>query len=95
VEFRLKALADRLARRQGLSRRRFFQSAAGMAASYFVMNEVYGDQLFAATKDEATTPELADARARALGAQTIFDGHTISCPTTRAPPSRTLEGSVA
>src|SRR5271169_2550146 len=32
VEARLKELSDRLARRQGLSRRRFFQTAAGMAA---------------------------------------------------------------
>ena len=33
VEARLKEMSDRLARQQGLSRRRFFQTAAGMAAS--------------------------------------------------------------
>lgn len=76
VEFRLKDLADRLARKQGLSRRRFFQSAAGMAASYLVMNQVYGEQLFDVTQAEATTPELADSRARELGTQMIFDAHT-------------------
>src|SRR3974377_504733 len=42
VEARLKELSDRLARRQGLSRRRFFQTAAGMAASFVAMNQVFG-----------------------------------------------------
>ena len=36
VEARLKEMSDRLARRQGLSRRRFFQTASGMAASFLV-----------------------------------------------------------
>ena len=31
VEARLKDMADRLAKHQGVSRRRFFQTAAGMA----------------------------------------------------------------
>jgi hypothetical protein len=34
VEARLKEIGATLARRQGMSRRRFFQTAAGMAASY-------------------------------------------------------------
>ena len=38
VEARLKELSDRFARQQGLSRRRFFQTAAGMAASFVAMN---------------------------------------------------------
>ena len=42
VEARLLAMADDLGGRQGLSRRRFFQTAAGMAASFVAMNEVYG-----------------------------------------------------
>jgi hypothetical protein len=42
VEARLKELSGRLARRQGLSRRRFFQTASGMAASFVVMNQVFG-----------------------------------------------------
>ena len=33
VQARLKEMSGRLARQQGLSRRRFFQTAAGMAAS--------------------------------------------------------------
>jgi uncharacterized protein len=75
VEARLLAMADRLARKQGLTRRRFFQTAAGMAASFVAMNQVYGP-LFAASEAEAATPELADARAAALASQFVFDAHT-------------------
>jgi len=74
VEARLNALASSLARRQGVSRRRFFQTAAGMAASYLVMNQVYG-RLFSVSEAEAATPELADERARKLKEQMIFDAH--------------------
>src|SRR6266705_2092673 len=42
VEARLKELSDRLARRQGLSRRHFFQTAAGMATSFVAMNQAVG-----------------------------------------------------
>ena len=75
VEARLKDLGSTLARKQGLSRRRFFQSAAGMAASYFVMNQVYGP-IFSVTEAEAATPELADLRAQAFRQQLVFDAHT-------------------
>ena len=75
VEARLKEMADALAKRQGLSRRRFFQTAAGMAASFVAINEVFGP-LFEANAAEAATPELADARAGALAGQFVFDGHT-------------------
>jgi predicted TIM-barrel fold metal-dependent hydrolase len=75
VEARLKAMSDRLAEHQGLSRRRFFQTAAGMAASFVAMNQVFGP-LFEANAAEAASPELADARAAALSGQFIIDGHT-------------------
>ena len=75
VEARLKELGSSLARRHGTSRRRFFQTAAGMAASYLVMNEVYG-RLFSVARAETASPELADARADALKGQMIFDAHT-------------------
>src|SRR5690348_4735329 len=67
-EARLLASADGLAAKQGISRRRFFQSAAGMAASFVAMNEVYGS-LFDASLAEAATPELAEERAQALAGQ--------------------------
>jgi uncharacterized protein len=75
VEARLFAMGDELAKRQGLSRRRFFQTAAGMATAFVAMNETYG-ALFAATRAEAATPELADQRAGALKDQFIMDMHT-------------------
>src|SRR5438067_1408538 len=75
VEARLKELSDGLAKRQGQSRRRFFQTAAGMAASFVAMNQVFG-RLFEASMAEAATPEAAAERAQALSGQLIIDGHT-------------------
>jgi predicted TIM-barrel fold metal-dependent hydrolase len=75
VEARLKELGTALAKKQGLSRRRFFQTAAGMAASYHVMNQVYGP-LFAVSAAEAATPELAERLAQAGKSQLVFDAHT-------------------
>ena len=75
VERRLKALDSALAKKHGVTRRRFFQTAAGKAASYYVMNQVYGP-LFDAPAAEAAAPEAADERARALKDQMVFDAHT-------------------
>ena len=75
VEARLKELSDRLARRQGMSRRRFFQTASGMAASFLVMNQVFG-RLFEVSEAEAATPDMAAERAQALSPQLVLDGHT-------------------
>jgi len=75
VEARLKDMSDRLAKRQGLSRRRFFQTASGMAASFVALNQVFGN-LFDASEAEAATPEQATARAVALSGQMVIDGHT-------------------
>src|SRR5260370_3031870 len=68
VEARLKEFSDRLARRQGLSRRRFFQTPSGMAASFLVMNQAFGP-LFAARQAGAATPRLAAPRAGAPSQQ--------------------------
>jgi hypothetical protein len=75
VEARLKDIGSELARQQGQSRRRFFQTAAGMAAAFVAMNEVYG-RLFDATPAEAQTPEMAQERAKALSKQFVMDCHT-------------------
>jgi uncharacterized protein len=75
VEARLKELSDDLAKKQGLSRRRFFQTAAGMAASFVAMNEVFG-HMFEASLAEAATPDAANQRAGALAGQMVIDGHT-------------------
>src|SRR6516164_9723117 len=75
VEARLLAMADDLGKKQGLDRRKFFQSASGMAASFVAMNEVYGS-LFDVSKAEAATPAMAEERAAGLKDQFIMDMHT-------------------
>ena len=75
VEDRLGEMGDRLAKRQGISRRRFFQTASGMAAAFVAMNQVYG-KVFAVSEAEAATPEMADQRAASLRGQDVFDAHT-------------------
>ena len=75
VEQRLLAMADDLGKKQGLDRRRFFQTAAGMAASFVAMNEVYGP-IFDVSKAEAATPAMAQERANGLKDQFIMDMHT-------------------
>ena len=74
-EARIKRLGSELAKKQGISRRRFFQGAAGMAAAYLAMNETYGP-LYMVSSAEAQTPEMANARANALKGQFIMDMHT-------------------
>lgn len=75
VEARLLAMADDLGRRQGLSRRAFFQTAAGMAAGFVALNETFGT-VFDASRAEAATPDMAGERAAALKDQFIMDMHT-------------------
>jgi uncharacterized protein len=75
VEARLKEVGGELARRQGMTRRRFFGTAAGMAAAFLAMNEVYG-ALYDVTRAEAQTPEMAKERAGALAKQFVMDCHT-------------------
>ncbi len=75
VEARLIEMADRLAARQGVSRRALLPDRRRHGGRLLAMNEVYGN-LFAATAAEAATPELAEERAQALKGQFIFDGHT-------------------
>jgi predicted TIM-barrel fold metal-dependent hydrolase len=75
AEARLYSFADEIAPKLGLSRRRFFQTPAGMAAAFVALNQTYGCT-FAATEREASTPEEAAARAVALEDQFIMDMHT-------------------
>lgn len=75
TEARLYALADGIAPKLGLARRRFFQTSAGMAAGFAALNGTFGD-LFEVGRAEAQTPEAADERARALSGQFIMDMHT-------------------
>lgn len=74
-EARIKQYGAEMARHQGMSRRAFFRTAAGMAAAFVAMNDTYGG-LYVVSRVEAATPEMADERARALSKQFIMDMHT-------------------
>jgi len=75
VQAKLLEIADAMGKKLGLSRRRFFQTSAGMAASFVAMNNVYGE-IYDAPPDEAQSPEMADHRAGRLDGQFIMDTHT-------------------
>jgi len=75
VEARLNELADQHGRRNGLGRRQFFKTAAGMATAFAAMNDVYGP-LFGVSAAEAASVDVAAERAQALAKQFVFDGHT-------------------
>ena len=74
-EARVKLLGNELSKQQGISRRTFFQGAAGMAATFVAMNETYGP-MYTVSKAEAATPDMANERANALKGQFIMDMHT-------------------
>lgn len=75
VQARVLALGETLGAKQGLSRRRFFQTAGGMAAAFVAMNDVYGP-MFEVGRAEAATPDMAEERAAALRDQFVMDMHT-------------------
>jgi len=74
-EARVKDMGAQMAKRLGMSRRRFFQTAAGMATAFVAMNATYG-RLFGVSRAEAANPDKADARAKKLANQFIMDMHT-------------------
>src|SRR3979409_2214605 len=74
-ELRVKQMGAQMAKRLGVSRRRFFQTAAGMATAFLAMNDTYGP-LFGVSRAEAAEPERADDRAKKLSGQFIMDMHT-------------------
>jgi hypothetical protein len=75
VEVRVKELGDALAKRHGMTRRRFLATASGMAAAFVAMNEVYGT-LYDVSAAEAQTPDMAKERADGLAKQFVMDCHT-------------------
>ena len=72
VETRLEAAVERDAKRLGLDRRAFLRSSCGMAAAFVAMNGVFGS-LFVVDEAEASEPDRAEARRRALASQFVFD----------------------
>ena len=78
-EARVKDIGARLAKKHGISRRKFFKTAGGMAAAFVAMNEVYAKNstpVYDVAKDEATNLEVAQARADSLKNQFVMDMHT-------------------
>jgi len=74
-EARVKEMGAQMAKRLGMSRRRFFQTASGMAAAFLAMNDTYGP-IFGVSKAEAAEPDKANERAKKLSGQFIMDMHT-------------------
>ena len=75
VQARLYARADETAPKLGMSRRRFFQTASGMAAGFAALNGAFGP-LFEVAAAEASDLGLAQERSEALRDQFIMDMHT-------------------
>src|SRR6266851_3292366 len=61
VEARVKELADKAAKKLGISRRRFLGSTGGLAASFLAINEVFGNTFFKVSQVEMFEPEAAAA----------------------------------
>lgn len=74
-EARVQQYGTALARHQGMSRRAFFKTAAGMAAAFVAMNDTYGP-LYNVSQVEAARPEMAAERAKELSTQFSMDMHT-------------------
>jgi predicted TIM-barrel fold metal-dependent hydrolase len=74
-EPRVKALGAKLAKRHGMSRRKFFKTSAGMAAAFVAMNETHG-QMYEVARGEADDLQLAQARTDSLKNQFVMDMHT-------------------
>ena len=75
VEFRIKELADKYAQRLNMDRRSFLKTASGMAVAFMAMNEVFGP-VWDVSEAEAADTDAADARAKSLKKQFIFDDQT-------------------
>ncbi len=75
VEARIKAIADELGPRHGMNRRQFLGSAAGMAAAFVAMNDVFGP-IYNVASAETSEPGAAADRASRLSKQFIFDCQT-------------------
>src|SRR5262245_64231115 len=78
-EARVKELGAKLAKRHGMSRRRFFKTSAGMAAAFVAMNETYAKglaPLYEVEKGEAANLDVAQARTDSLKDQFVMDMHT-------------------
>src|SRR3989442_12245762 len=72
VEARIKELADTYGKKLGMDRRRFLQTASGMAAPFLAMNKAFGKGSDV-SEPEAADPIVAQARAEGPKGQFIMD----------------------
>ena len=75
VEGLIKELGDRYAKHQGMDRRRFLTTAAGMATAFLAMNKVFGP-VWQVSESEAADKDVANERAGKYAKQFIFDDQT-------------------
>jgi hypothetical protein len=75
VEGRIKELADQYAHKHNMDRRQFLKTTSGMALAFLAMNQVFGP-VWDVSEAEAADLDLANARAKALQGQFIFDDQT-------------------
>lgn len=78
---RITPRIDEYAERAGLPRRRFLQTACGLAAAMLAINETTGMRVFDVARAEAADPEAAGdlAAAREAGSGPIVDAHSHVC----------------
>jgi predicted TIM-barrel fold metal-dependent hydrolase len=72
VEALIQQLGETYGRRLGMDRRRFLQTASGMALAFMAMNSVHG-ALFELEAQEATDPDVAAERAKRFAHQFVAD----------------------
>src|ERR1700726_3645726 len=70
VEALIKEYGDSTGKKLGMERRHFLKTAAGMAAAFLAMNDVYG-AVFDVSPVEAASPELAAERAQKYSGEFI------------------------
>ena len=80
-EARVKEYGAELARKQGVTRRTFFKTAAGMAAAFVAMNDTYGP-LYAVSRAEAAYAGDGE-RAREGAEEPVHHGHAHPLPARR------------
>ena len=78
-EARIKEMGLKLAKKHGMTRRKFFKTAGGMAAAFTAMNQVHaknGPPLYEVQRNEHLDLDVAQARADGLKNQFVMDMHT-------------------
>ena len=84
VEARLLDMGDELGKKQGLDRRQFFQTAAGMAAAFVAMNDTFGAVFDVEQAPRRRRPPWRRSAPMRSKTSSSWTCTRISCATTRA-----------